>query len=31
VVGISLQEKYEQRDDIGAPRNRLPASQVGGG
>src|SRR6476620_3054760 len=31
VIGTDAPVQYEQRDDIGAPRKRLPASQVGGG
>ena len=31
VIGTDAPVRYEQRDDIGAPRKRLPASRVGGG
>ena len=31
VIGTDAPVQYEQRDDIGAPRKRLPASRVGGG
>jgi len=31
VIGTDAPVQYEQRDDIGAPRKRLPASPTGGG
>jgi hypothetical protein len=31
VIGTDAPVQYEQRDDIGAPRKRLPASRTGGG
>jgi len=31
VIGTDAPVQYEQRDDIGAPRKRLPASRVDGG
>jgi len=31
LTGTKAPVQYGQRDDIGAPRKRLPASQVGGG
>jgi hypothetical protein len=31
VIGTNAPVQYEQRDDIGAPRKRLPAARTGGG
>ena len=31
MIGTDAPVQYEQRDDIGAPRKRLPAAEAGGG